>query len=1300
MSEEEQPNLPAGTFVGPYTLGEVLGRGGMGTVYASDSELHGPVAIKLLHGAAAMEPSARRRFEREAQIRVDSPYVARVRDAGMSRHGAWIAFERLEGRSLAEVIRDDGKLSVVRAVQVAREVTEGLVAAHAAGVVHRDLKASNIQLEKGHAKLLDFGIAHLLSDDATRLTAHGQLVGTPACLSPEQASGSPNVTVATDIWAVGILFYEMLAGRSPFERATTLATVLAVMVEQPLSLSMLAPEAPDTLARVVARCLEKDPQARWPSAGALLDALADIDATAPAPRGAQATAVAHTIESLPVARASIPPGEERVVAILLADQILDREALASAVRTHGGHLLPVMEDRAIGLFGAEAWEGDEIERAAAAAVEGRHTTRFLSVASGRASYSGVTGVAGAALDEAEQGCLAQLPGVALNSHAARALREHHPVETRASGLAELMERGSRLPVATQLEEQATPTVGRAPEKQRVEEAIERVLDEGSARGVWLLGPPGIGKTHLRRWSGWQFATRAAGPVTWLRASAGVNRTQRAFSLFSEALRAVAIQDTEQRGAPRMHATAPLEERQAAVRSLASLAFDKDELEASAPFFGELLDVPFPESLPLQAARAEPQLMHDRLRLALEDWIVAAVDRGPVAMLFEDLHWADTASLDLLESLLTHLDDCPLFIVGTARPSFEERRDALMRVPCMLRARLRGLSTEEVGALASDVLGAPLASSQLETLSTHTAGNPLFVEQIAATLREGGGFESGDTLPLPFDVEAAVQSRLDHLAPAAKEISKRAAVLGDPFSADDLVGLGTPAPETHLATLVRQELLASRPRPRSRGGRTYRFRSPVVRDVAYAMVAEPVRRDLHLRVARMLAGRPEVDAETLASHFARAGDGEAAAGWYVVAAEEAVRRGDLDAALSLAERALALPVDRRARATAELVRCDAFEVRGDLEGVDRAVAAVFEASPDDAQRARAEMHRAIWSFRTGRREDAIATARAAVEAARRSGDPGTRAMTRGRQAVILSHVGDPRGAREAVDEARALATEGPARLMAHVEVWSAQVAAAEGDLRARRDGYQAAVTAYEASGDIRRAAGAAMNLADVWNRVGAYAKAERALVEVVERCRRVGNPLMALYARVNLAYALLMQDRAREAVDLLDSSADEASKLGDRRLVRAMAGYRARAELRLGASVALLERAAKLAREAAEEKDELGEALITILVSDVALSLGQHERALTASAHAMAIRERLGGLEEDEMLLFVGRVRALLASSQPEAAEQVVQEGRARIRALADAIEDPELRRGFERDIPSHQWLLSEVTLPGGGTSGR
>ena len=251
-----------------------IGRGGMGTVYrASHLGLERPVAIKILKQEFAAYPEVAERFMREARTmaRLKHPRAAMIFDAGHLADGRpFIVMEYVEGSTLAETLAREGPFAPARAVRVASEICEVLDAAHALGIVHRDLKPSNIIINERGVCVLDFGIAKVLQDstDVTRThptTESGLVIGTPRYMSPEQCLGH-RVGPATDLYSVGVLLYEMLAGRPPFVDQLSSVVLVKQATAQPPALLSLRPDLPRPLALAVHTLLAKNPAHRPASA--------------------------------------------------------------------------------------------------------------------------------------------------------------------------------------------------------------------------------------------------------------------------------------------------------------------------------------------------------------------------------------------------------------------------------------------------------------------------------------------------------------------------------------------------------------------------------------------------------------------------------------------------------------------------------------------------------------------------------------------------------------------------------------------------------------------------------------------------------------------------------------------------------------------------------------------------------------------------------------------------------------------------------------------------------------------------
>jgi tetratricopeptide (TPR) repeat protein len=287
--EEHTPADP----IGPYRLVERLAAGGMGEVWrAWDGRLKRPVAVKHILPHILDQPGARERFRREAEAgaRLTHPAVVQIYDLVESPEGDWLVMELVVGKTLRQLL-SAGPLAVKNALQWGGEIAGGLAAAHAEGILHRDLKAANVMITAaGHAKALDFGIARALSPEGVEqeatLSHSGAVVGTSYAMSPEQVLGLP-LDPRSDLFSLGSLLYEMLTGEAPFRASSAAATLTRVCNYRPLPARQLRAEVPAEVSALVERLLEKEPNARPRAAGEvaarLEEAAAGIAALRPPP---------------------------------------------------------------------------------------------------------------------------------------------------------------------------------------------------------------------------------------------------------------------------------------------------------------------------------------------------------------------------------------------------------------------------------------------------------------------------------------------------------------------------------------------------------------------------------------------------------------------------------------------------------------------------------------------------------------------------------------------------------------------------------------------------------------------------------------------------------------------------------------------------------------------------------------------------------------------------------------------------------------------------------------------------------
>jgi serine/threonine protein kinase len=283
--------FPRGTKIGRYEIQSELGSGGMGVVYlAVDTRLNRKIALKLLPADLTDNKDRLHRFEQEARAAsaLNHPNILTIHEIGTDDGTHFIATEFVEGETLRALIMMDAPMRPAQALDLAIQVAAALSAAHAAGIVHRDIKPENVMLrDDGYVKVLDFGLAKLVETEKKGdaadpnaptqrfyLTNPGVVMGTAKYMSPEQASGKP-VDARTDIWSLGVILYEMLTGKHPFDGEVQTQVIARILEREPEPLAARAPGSPPELQRIVSRMLAKDRAERY---GDSKDVLRDLKA--------------------------------------------------------------------------------------------------------------------------------------------------------------------------------------------------------------------------------------------------------------------------------------------------------------------------------------------------------------------------------------------------------------------------------------------------------------------------------------------------------------------------------------------------------------------------------------------------------------------------------------------------------------------------------------------------------------------------------------------------------------------------------------------------------------------------------------------------------------------------------------------------------------------------------------------------------------------------------------------------------------------------------------------------------------
>ncbi|MFY0562785.1 protein kinase domain-containing protein [Archangium lansingense] len=895
LSGSEQVPLlprPGEALGGPdgrrYEVLEWMGGGGMGQVFrARDETLRREVALKFLLPHPGREAEAL--VEARAVARLDQENIVRIFDVAEWRGipgvpgVPFLVMECLEGQSLAALLKR-GHLEVERALEVLEDICAGLTHAHERGIVHRDLKPGNVFLTReGTVKLLDFGLSHLMVA-STGSAPHLAMAGTPAYMAPEQWRGEAQ-DARTDIWAAGVVLYEMLSGEPPFVGNSLVELRGRVTSEEPAPpVRARNPEVPPEVESLLATALAKDPARRFPSARELRREVHELRARLLGPELEAPELVVRQRRHLLLLCCQLT-GLSGLVGRLDAEdlgelEVAFQQACEEVIRQHGGRNLSLGGEVFAG-FGCPRVREDDSEQAVLAALHLVHAIpELLQRRLPHLSLPGLGAKVGLHMDRMVLGLRAMQgealrvaswlvgqagPGEVLASEATwRLVRGSFETERLGprdfTGLAgptpmevhrvlrerEVRVRFERTLVAGGL----TPLVGRERELGQLLALWARAC-EGNGAFVLVRGEAGIGKSRLlqelRERVPPETATRLRFQC-WSRHSASV------FPPVAEALQHLLQFSPE--GTPQRH----LEEMEA---QLGAMGLSEEHVQ----LLGLLLSLPVPEGSPVY--RLTPARQREKTEEALEDLLLRVARQRPVLLAVEDLHWADSSWLAFLANLLEHVEGARLLVVLSARPEFQP---SWLAHSWLHRLTLERLPPGQATALVKEVArGAPLLEETVRELVGKTDGIPLFIEEMTRRVLEGGEVES-----IPVTLNELLLSRLDLLPSRQKVLAQLCAVVGRNFSWEMLAAFTEREPSElrrELAGLVEAGLLQEE--REGTGEPRYEFRHVLFQEAAYQSLPRSERRQHHQHLARVLEehfpavveARPEV----LAYHYTEAGE---------------------------------------------------------------------------------------------------------------------------------------------------------------------------------------------------------------------------------------------------------------------------------------------------------------------------------------------------------------------------------------------------------------------------------------------
>ena len=1284
-----------GTRLGPFLLQKVCGKGAMGVVYAAqDLRDDRPVAVKVLPATLVNDPQRARRFAAEATAlsALHHPAIVRYVAHGVTPTGEpFLAMEWLEGEDLAQRLRRC-RLGVRESAALGQRVAEALAAAHARGIIHRDIKPSNLFLRGGDVEqvtILDFGVARI--DHAPiSLTASGALLGTPGYMAPEQARGASRIDARADIFALGAVMLECLAGRPAFTGQHVMAVLAKVLLEDPPRLSALCSHVPWALDELVARMLAKDPAARPQSAATMAAELATIL------ESVDPTAASARPHSRPAA--SLTGGEQRFLCVIIAGypgEASSGGSTATLAEEPADSLLQVLKDVGAPL-GAEVVRlldgsvlvtlpragsaSDQAVRAArcALAAQPLQPGVALAIATGLGDASAPVPV-GQVLDRAASLMRARElgAGVRVDEVTAALLDARFVIREGPHGR-ELLTKRDAGTDARLLLGRPSPCVGRERELRTLGDLLDECVSESVARPVLVTAPVGGGKSRLLHEFLRAAECRDHSVSVWLGRGDSLSAGS-AFALLASALRsATGVREGEALAVRRQKLTGRVAQQVAA----------KDQPRVAA-FLGELTGTSFADgdSALLQAARANPAIMAEQVRRAFEDFTAAECAAGPVLIALEDLHWGDLPSVKLIDAALGKLHDRPLLVVALGRPEVDELFPKLWAERGAQAIRLSELGRRAAERLVRHALGEAASADVVARIVERAAGNAFYLEELIRSVAEGRGQD------LPETVLAMAQARLDAFGPVEKRLLRAASVFGEAFwegSVGALLGgaAGDMKVREQLTALVEREVLIRREESRFPGEAELAFRHALLREGAYAMLTEQDRALGHRLAGVWLEHHGECDPMVMAEHFERGREPSRAAVHFLHASRQAFFGSDHRAAIARSERGLGCGAEGELRIDLMETLARARWGINDLAGAEALLADLLRLAPRGSR----VFCSALWlktmtAQQRGNPQAMLEVLSALPDIVPSADNVGQLLLTYSLALVLLTSMGRYDLTDQFTEHMeRAARIASPLDLIAQGNTAAARCTSSlyrKGELFQAVQFSDRAAECFEAAGDGPAYMLMLVNSAMVYRLLGAYDRAERDLRRTLEFNGPAG--FWGWGARLLLSWTFAargdLEAAAREAAQTLCEAVAEAD-LSRQGLSRAALAH-------------VLRLRGDLEAAACEAKASLDLPPLQILqhaetratLAAVRLAQNRPVEALATAREAMGKQEPPPVRALHEPFIRLVYVEALSAAGEHDAARAELVIARDRLIATAAMISDPALQRSFLEDVTDNARTL-------------
>jgi hypothetical protein len=892
------------------------GVGGMGELFrARDLSNGAPVALKALRVGDA------ERFAREAKTlsRLEDPAIVRYVASSVEGREPYLVMEWLEGEDLAARL-SRGRLALGEALVLGERMAAALAAAHAIGVVHRDLKPANVFLpgrDVASAKLLDFGVAW--QAEATVATEVGVVLGTIGYMAPEQARGLPGTTPSVDLFALGVVLFEALAGRPPFVGEHPIAVYGKLLMEPAPRLSELDVKVPAALERLIDALLAKTPDARPRDAETVRHALAEI--AQGAPDAQQPTrglgAMERRLASVIFVSTYAGAGGETLSS---DDWRRARDLQAVIAARHGATFDVLRGGTSLVTLDGEGSLRAQAVRAARCARELREASEdaFVVLATGRRSVGGAS-VVGEVIDRCgallrasdEAGAIEHArEAIRVDDSTAALLRDDFVVGRDALGAFLGLERPPETSAPRSM------MLGRERELSLLLATMDECARERVARAVLLVGPAGIGKSRLAREAVARFEeTRAIDAVDVWEAAADPACAGAPFSVLARALaRAAGVRHLPPREAQeQLHAYV---ERACATATATGVA------ELIETGLAILFDLPMPEGARPRTTRAA--LVREALeRLIAERRAGAGESARPLILLLDDVQWCDVPTLRLIDGLLRGFAETPLMVLATARPEIAEAHPRLFAERGLTEVRLPPLSRAAGERLVRARLGQQVDETTLDGLLARADGNPLFLDELARAVQEGRAAGT------PSTIASVIELRLRALDDDQRRLLRAASVFGQRFPIAGVRALlGPEARDVPLvsrldALVARDVLVRDGERPPA-----FAFAHALFVEAAHAMLTEDDARLGHLLAAGWLAANG-AEPMVIARHWELGEERGRALELYERAAEAALEAGEPLTAIGCADHGLRCGAEGERRGALLAIAADAHQHLGEL-----------------------------------------------------------------------------------------------------------------------------------------------------------------------------------------------------------------------------------------------------------------------------------------------------------------------------------------------------------------------------------